>query len=114
MSIKLGVHAGPQDLPMDDLKRLWKQADEAGFHWISVWDHFYANPLDSRENVCFEAVAAMATLAADDPGAGGLSGILYLVSQSGPAGEGGHYGRSHQRRALRAGSRRRLVRGRVP
>ena len=64
MSIKLGVHAGPQDLPMDDLKRLWKQADEAGFHWISVWDHFYANPLESRENTCFEAVAAMATLAA--------------------------------------------------
>jgi len=64
MRIKLGVHAGPQDLPMDDLRRLWKQADEAGFYWISVWDHFYANPLESRGNVCFEAVAAMATLAA--------------------------------------------------
>ena len=48
MPIKLGVHTGPQDLTMDDLKRLWTRADEAGFHWISVWDHFYANPLNQR------------------------------------------------------------------
>ena len=96
MRIKLGVHAGPQDLPMDDLRRLWKQADEAGFHWISVWDHFYANPLESRENVCFEAVAAMATPGdRDDPGPGRLSGVLYVVPQSRPTRQGRHYGRSH-------------------
>ena len=101
MSIKLGVHAGPQDLPMDDLRRLWKQADEAGFHWISVWDHFYANPLESRNNVCFEAVAAMATLAAVTTRARvGWPGILHAVPQSGAARQGRHYGRPHQRRAL--------------
>ena len=49
---------------MDELQRLWKRADDAGFHWISVWDHFYANPLQTRENPCFEGVAAMAALAA--------------------------------------------------
>lgn len=62
--MKLGIHAGPQDLSMDDLKRLWKIGDENGFHWVSVWDHFYANPLSSRENPCFESVSAMSGLAA--------------------------------------------------
>lgn len=63
MPIKLGIHTGPQDLSMAELHRLWKRADEAGFHWISVWDHFYANPLEDRNNPCFEAVASMASLA---------------------------------------------------
>jgi len=63
MPIKLGIHTGPQDLSMAELHRLWKRADEAGFHWISVWDHFYANPLENRNNPCFEAVASMASLA---------------------------------------------------
>lgn len=61
--MKLGMHAGPQDLTMDELKRLWKTGDENNFHWISVWDHFYANPLKDRENPCFEGVAAMSGLA---------------------------------------------------
>jgi F420-dependent oxidoreductase-like protein len=63
MAIKLGIHAGPQDLSMDELHRLWKRADAAGFYWISVWDHFYANPIRERTDPCFEAVAAMASLA---------------------------------------------------
>lgn len=61
--MKLGIHAGPQDLTMDELKRLWRTGDENGFHWISVWDHFYANPLTVRNNPCFEGVAAMSGLA---------------------------------------------------
>ena len=64
MSLKLGIHTGPQDLTMAELLRLWQRADEAGFHWASVWDHFYANPLESRSNPCFEGVASMAALAA--------------------------------------------------
>jgi F420-dependent oxidoreductase-like protein len=64
LGIKIGMHAGPQDLAMDDLKRLWRTGDENGFHWISVWDHFYANPLQDRRNPCFEGVAAMSALAA--------------------------------------------------
>lgn len=62
--MKLGIHAGPQDLSMADLKRLWRTGDENGFHWVSVWDHFYANPLTDRTNPCFEGVAAMSGLAA--------------------------------------------------
>lgn len=64
MKLKFGIHTGPQDLTMEELLRVWQRAEEAGFHWISVWDHFYANPLESRENPCFEAVASMAALAA--------------------------------------------------
>ncbi|MCZ6618666.1 MAG: TIGR03560 family F420-dependent LLM class oxidoreductase [Gammaproteobacteria bacterium] len=62
--MKIGMHAGPQDLSIEELKRLWKVGDANGFHWISVWDHFYANPLRDRNNPCFEGVAAMAGLAA--------------------------------------------------
>ena len=62
--MKIGMHAGPQDLDIEELKRLWKTGDDNGFHWISVWDHFYANPLQDRNNPCFEGVAAMAGLAA--------------------------------------------------
>jgi len=62
--MKIGMHAGPQDLDIEELKRLWKMGDDNGFHWISVWDHFYANPLQDRNNPCFEGVAAMAGLAA--------------------------------------------------
>lgn len=58
------MHAGPQDLSVDELKKLWRTADDNGFHWVSVWDHFYANPLVDRNNPCFEGVAAMSALAA--------------------------------------------------
>ncbi len=61
--MKLGIHAGPQDLSMEELKRLWRTGDDNGFHWVSVWDHFYANPLSDRSNPCFEGVAAMSGLA---------------------------------------------------
>ena len=64
MTFKFGVHAGPQDLTMEELQRLWQTADNNGFDWVSVWDHFYANPLVDRNNACFEGVATMAGLAA--------------------------------------------------
>ena len=64
MTIEIGMHAGPQDLTMEELKRLWQLADDSGFHWVSVWDHFYANPFSDRNNPCFEGVAAMSALAA--------------------------------------------------
>ena len=35
--MKIGIHTGPQDIEMDTLLALWRRADEAGFHWISVW-----------------------------------------------------------------------------
>ncbi len=64
MGLKLGIHTGPQDLSMDELRRLWTRADDGGLHWVSVWDHFYANPLRERSDPCFEGVSSMAALAA--------------------------------------------------
>ena len=62
MALKLGIHTGPQDLEMSELERLWARADES-LHWVSVWDHFYANPIHERADPCFEGVATMASLA---------------------------------------------------
>lgn len=65
MSIEIGIHGGQQDVSMDELRRMWKFADRSGFDFISLWDHFYeAPPVDGNAPV-FEAIAGMATLAAD-------------------------------------------------
>ena len=40
--MRFGIHAGPQDCSIADLHRLWRVADEQGFHWCSVWDHLYS------------------------------------------------------------------------
>ena len=84
--VKLGSH-WPQNLSdrsAPDLKR----ADEAGFHWISVWDHFYANPLTERSAPCFEAVPSMASLASlTSRVRRRLHDVLYVVPQSWLAGQ---------------------------
>ena len=65
MALKIGIHTGPQDMSMAEFQKLWRRADQAGFHWVSVWDHFYSNPMAGQQrNPCFEGVAAMAALAA--------------------------------------------------
>lgn len=64
MPLRFGLHTGPQNVEVAELQRLWRRADEAGFYWVSVWDHLYANPLRDRTEPCFEAVATMAALAA--------------------------------------------------
>lgn len=65
MKIRFGVHTGQQDVDMAELRRLWRFADTSGFDWISVWDHIYEAPPINSESPVFEAVACMATLAAD-------------------------------------------------
>ena len=65
MSLRLGLHTGQQNIEMDELRRLWRYADEHGFDFISVWDHFYENPMIDGNEPEFEAIAAMATLAAE-------------------------------------------------
>lgn len=67
MGLKLGVHIGSMTHSMDDLLKVYQMADQAGLYWVSVSDHFYANPLTSpemREIPCFEAVSTMAAVAA--------------------------------------------------
>ena len=65
MSFKIGIHGAQQDIEIDDLRRLWKFADQGGFDFISVWDHFYeAPPIDGNSPV-FEAIALMSALASE-------------------------------------------------
>jgi F420-dependent oxidoreductase-like protein len=64
MTTIFGVHAGLQNIGAGDLRRLWRQVEDLGFDWISVWDHFYA--ADATGNAeCLEAVSMHAALACD-------------------------------------------------
>ena len=65
MHLKIGLHAGHENSPYEDLRRLWRMADDSGFYWASVWDHIYAYPtVDPRGN-CLEAMTILAALAAE-------------------------------------------------
>src|SRR5438067_9258364 len=60
--VTLGVHTGLQNTTVDDLTAVWRRAEDLGFDWVSIWDHFYAADATGGA-VCFEAVAAHAALA---------------------------------------------------
>ena len=81
--MKLGIHAGPRDFSIELLKRLWSIGDSKGFHWVSVWEHFYATLLSSRDNPCLEGVSAMFGLAVmtKNVRVGCLVFLLYRVIQ---------------------------------
>ena len=64
MALKFGLNTGPQDTSIAELQALWRRAEAAGFWWVSVWDHFYANPFRDRTAPCFEGTAILAALAA--------------------------------------------------
>jgi F420-dependent oxidoreductase-like protein len=60
--VHFGVHAGLQNTQTSVLRDLWRHAEDAGFEWISVWDHFYAaDPSGGAE--CLEAVSTHTALA---------------------------------------------------
>jgi probable F420-dependent oxidoreductase len=62
MTVKFGVHVGPQMCSAAELREVWRTAEDVGFDWVSVWDHFYSNPSPhDRDN--FEAIACQAALA---------------------------------------------------
>jgi F420-dependent oxidoreductase-like protein len=65
VSISLGVHIGQQNLPMSELRALWRRLDDGGADWISVWDHLYEAPPAGGTIDHFEAVATLGALAAD-------------------------------------------------
>jgi F420-dependent oxidoreductase-like protein len=65
MPLTFGVHTGQQDCSLEELRRVWRWADQAGFDWLSVWDHFYESPPIDGNGSCFETVSALTLLAAD-------------------------------------------------
>jgi alkanesulfonate monooxygenase SsuD/methylene tetrahydromethanopterin reductase-like flavin-dependent oxidoreductase (luciferase family) len=60
--MRFGVHLGPQGLGMDELRQAWREIENLGFDWISVWDHFYA-AAPPWEQPSFEATVVHTALA---------------------------------------------------
>jgi F420-dependent oxidoreductase-like protein len=65
MALKIGMHTGQQNIEMDELRRLWRFADEHGFDFVSIWDHFYEAPPIDGNSPSFEAIACMAAMAVE-------------------------------------------------
>ncbi|MBI4517272.1 MAG: TIGR03560 family F420-dependent LLM class oxidoreductase [Deltaproteobacteria bacterium] len=81
-----GLHTGPQNCTYDDLRAAWRLADQSGFHWVSIWDHFYPamiTPGDA-EGTCFEAVSIMTALAAATTRVR-VGALVYCISYRHPA-----------------------------
>lgn len=58
-----GVHVGLQHTSADELRNVWRQIEDLGFGWISVWDHFYGATGRPDDAACLEAVAMHSALA---------------------------------------------------
>ncbi|HKD66813.1 MAG TPA: TIGR03560 family F420-dependent LLM class oxidoreductase [Candidatus Binataceae bacterium] len=79
-----GVHTGQQDCSLEELRRVWRFVDRAGFDWLSVWDHFYEAPPIDGSSPCFETISALALMAVDTSSV--LVGCLvFCVSYRHPA-----------------------------
>lgn len=61
---KFGVHTGLQHTTYESLQPLWVLIERLGFHWISIWDHFYGATGQPDDAACYEAVAMHSALAA--------------------------------------------------
>jgi F420-dependent oxidoreductase-like protein len=61
--IRFGVHAGPQHASYDDYLSLWRNAEDLGYDWVSVFDHFL--PIHgSEKGPCFEGPTLLGAMAA--------------------------------------------------
>ncbi len=84
--IRFGVHTGPQNCTYDDLVRVWRYADTAGFYWTSIWDHFYPamlSPADAHGS-CLEAISCMTALATETEKTR-VGSLVYCVPYRHPA-----------------------------
>src|SRR5258706_13801901 len=84
-----GVHTGPQNCTLEELRQIWRLADRSGFHWVSIWDHFYPAMLvpSDVQGSCFEAVWIMTALAAETRHVR-VGSLEYCMAYRHPAGHG--------------------------
>jgi probable F420-dependent oxidoreductase len=66
------------------MRRLWKFADEMGFDWFSVSDHFQESPPRGGDMDCYEAIATL-TAAAVETKRVRLGSGVYCVAYRNPA-----------------------------
>src|SRR5258708_39800014 len=62
--IRFGIFPGAVGMTWDQLREVWKFADEVGFSTAWIPDHFYAGYGD-LEGPCFEAWSVVAAMAAE-------------------------------------------------
>ncbi len=84
MGLSLGVHVGQQNMPMNDMRALWRKLDNSGVDWISAWDHFYEAPPKDGTEPHFEAIATLGALAAETQNAR-LGCLVLYVGYRNPA-----------------------------
>ena len=56
--VELGIHSGHQDIELDEVRRMWREFDEGGLDFISVWDHMYESPFKDGAHPTYEALNA--------------------------------------------------------
>jgi F420-dependent oxidoreductase-like protein len=62
-AIRFGLHSGQQYAAFTDCLALWRRAEDLGYDWVSIFDHFRP-PLGGPDGPCFEGTTALAALAA--------------------------------------------------
>lgn len=62
-AVRFGIHSGQQNTTFDQYLELWTRAEEMGFEWASVFDHFM--PIQSDPTgPCFDGMTLLAAMAA--------------------------------------------------
>ncbi|WP_028060002.1 TIGR03560 family F420-dependent LLM class oxidoreductase [Candidatus Solirubrobacter pratensis] len=61
--LRFGIHSGQQNASFDEYLAIWRLAEEVGFEWASVFDHF--QPIQSDPTgPCFEGLTLLSAMAA--------------------------------------------------
>ena len=61
--LRFGIHAGQQNITLDDYIKLWEITENLGYDWASVFDHFLPIMSDP-EGPCFEGLTLLSAMAA--------------------------------------------------
>ena len=83
MAMTFGIHIGHMGGPLAEMRKLWRFADEMGFDWFSVSDHFQESPPQGGELDCFEAISTL-TAAAVETKRVRLGSAVYCVVYRNP------------------------------
>ncbi|MEU0008316.1 LLM class flavin-dependent oxidoreductase [Streptomyces sp. NPDC006314] len=62
-TVRCGVHSGQQYQTFEEVLHLWQRAEEAGYDWVSVFDHLRPH-LFGPDGPCLEGPTLLAALAA--------------------------------------------------
>ncbi|MET7607957.1 LLM class flavin-dependent oxidoreductase [Streptomyces avermitilis] len=65
-TLRIGIHSGQQYPDFASLRTLWRTAEELGYDWVSLFEHFRP-PIFGPDGPCLDGMAALAALAASTP-----------------------------------------------